>query len=154
MGKDTQLPESILDFIQDKVDFFREKWQEKEHKMLLDDILQYIEDEVNLESQMNYFRDQEQGIIQANESQIKEQYANREKEAEYELTLLKVGRLLKVLQEQPFQNSLNAYLNYNIPKFQEIVQITLMILGYKKTDINLPRSNSLDVRKCIRKTFI
>jgi len=154
MGKDTQLPESILDFLQDKVDFFREKWQEKEHKMLLDDILQYIEDEVNLESQMNYFRDQEQGIIQANESQIKEQYANREKEAEYELTLLKVGRLLKVLQEQPFQNSLNAYLNYNIPKFQEIVQITLMILGYKKTDINLPRSNSLDVRKCIRKTFI
>jgi len=154
MGKDTQLPGSILDFLQDKVDFFREKWQEKEHKMLLDDILQYIEDEVNLESQMNYFRDQEQGIIQANESQIKEQYANREKEAEYELTLLKVGRLLKVLQEQPFQNSLNAYLNYNIPKFQEIVQITLMILGYKKTDINLPRSNSLDVRKCIRKTFI
>lgn len=29
-----------------------------------------------------------------------------------------------------------------------------MILGYKKSDINLPRSNSLDSRKCLRRTFI
>jgi hypothetical protein len=29
-----------------------------------------------------------------------------------------------------------------------------MILGYKKADINLPRSNALDHRKCLRKTFI
>lgn len=29
-------------------------------------------------------------------------------------------------------NSLNAYLNYNLPKYTEIVQIVLMLLGYKK----------------------
>ena len=47
--------------------------------MLLDDILQYIEDEPTLQSQFNYFKDQEQAAISANESQVKEQYPNREK---------------------------------------------------------------------------
>jgi hypothetical protein len=49
---------------------------------------------------------------------------------------------------------MNSYLNYNIPKFKEIVQLTLMLLGYKKDEINLPRSNTLDSRKCLKKEFI
>ena len=49
---------------------------------------------------------------------------------------------------------MNSYLSYRIPKYSEIVQIVLMILGRKKEEINLPRSNALDCRKCLRKQFI
>ena len=42
MGKDREIPEKVLDFLQDKVEFFRETWEKKEYKMLLDDILQYL----------------------------------------------------------------------------------------------------------------
>jgi IMP cyclohydrolase len=49
---------------------------------------------------------------------------------------------------------MNTYLNYNIPKYKEIIQIVLMLLGYKKEDINLPRSNILDGRKCFTKASI
>ena len=49
--------------------------------MLLDDILQFLEDEPSLEGQSNYLRDQEQAFISANESQVKEQFANHEKES-------------------------------------------------------------------------
>jgi hypothetical protein len=42
-----------------------------------------------------------------------------------------------------------AYTRYNLPKFKEIIQIVLMLLGHPKREINLPRSNSLDHRKCI-----
>jgi hypothetical protein len=41
-----------------KIDFFRQQWEEKEYKMLLDDILQFLEDEPALEGQFNYFKDQ------------------------------------------------------------------------------------------------
>lgn len=79
MGKDCEIPESVLDFLQEKIEFFREKWESKEFKMLLDDILQFLEDEPSLEPQMNSFRDQEQSIIGANESSIKEQFPGRDK---------------------------------------------------------------------------
>ena len=45
--------------------------------------------------------------------------------------------------------SMNAYAKYNQPKFKEIVQIVLMLLGKKKAEINLPRSNALNHRRCI-----
>ena len=67
--------------------------------MLLDDIKQFILEEPTIESQSNYIRDQQQAIIGANESQIKEQCNNRQKQSEYEISVLKVGKLIKVLQE-------------------------------------------------------
>lgn len=42
MGMDSQISEETLNYIDQKVDFFREKWEYKEYKMLLEDILQYI----------------------------------------------------------------------------------------------------------------
>jgi hypothetical protein len=42
MGTDSQISEETLNYIDQKVDFFREKWEYKEYKMLLEDILQYI----------------------------------------------------------------------------------------------------------------
>lgn len=81
MGKDSEIGESYLSFIESKVDFFRQQWEAEEYKMLLDDILQFLEDEPSLEGQSNYLRDQEQAFISANESQIKEQFANHEKES-------------------------------------------------------------------------
>ena len=56
----------------------------------------------------------------------------REKEAEFELTVIKSSKLIKVLQEQNYIASMNTYLNYKIPKFKEIIQIILMLLGHKK----------------------
>ena len=44
---------------------------------------------------------------------------------------------------------MNVYLNYNIPKFTELIQIWCMILGYKKEDINHPKTNTLNHRKII-----
>lgn len=35
MGLDSQIPEVVLDYIDQKVDFFKEKWEYKEYKMLL-----------------------------------------------------------------------------------------------------------------------
>lgn len=49
---------------------------------------------------------------------------------------------------------MQAYLHYHLPKFKEIIQIVFMLLGHPKAEINLPRSNSLDHRKCIKKDFI
>ncbi len=48
MGKDAEIPETVLNFIEEKIDFFRQEWEEKEYKMLLGDILQFIEDEPSL----------------------------------------------------------------------------------------------------------
>lgn len=154
LGLDSQIPEAVLDYIDQKVDFFKEKWEYKEYKMLLEDILQFIEEEHGLEAQDNYFKDQERTIVATFEPQVKEQFPSREKEAEFELTLIKCARLIKVVQEQAYQNSLQAYLHYHLPKYREIVQIVLMILGRPKTEINLPRSNSLNYRKCIKKDYI
>jgi hypothetical protein len=42
MGLDSQIPEEVLNYIEQKVEFFREKWEYKEYKMLLEDILQYL----------------------------------------------------------------------------------------------------------------
>lgn len=61
---------------------------------------------------------------------------------------------MKVIQEQAYLASLQAYLHYHLPKYREIVQIVLMLLGRPKAEINQPRSNSLDHRKCIRKDYI
>ena len=68
--------------------------------------------------------------------------------------MLKVGKMIKILQEQAYVNSMNFYLNYKVPKFQEIVQIVLMLLGNEKPQINLARSNALDCRKCLKRDFI
>lgn len=154
LGLDSQIPEAVLDYIDQKVGFFKEKWEYKEYKMLLEDILQFIEEEHGLEAQDSYFKDQERTILATFEPQVKEQFPNREKEAEFELTLIKCGKLLKVLQEQAYLNSLQAYLHYHLPKFREVVQIVLMLLGKPKAEINLPRSNTLDHRKCIRRDYI
>jgi hypothetical protein len=45
--------------------------------MLLEDILQYLEEEHTLESLDSYFKDQERNIIISNEGPIKEQFVNR-----------------------------------------------------------------------------
>ena len=42
---------------------------------------------------------------------------------------------------------METYFNYNIPKYQQIYQIALMLLGYPKEEINLPRTNTLNFRK-------
>ena len=63
--------------------------------------------------------------------------------------MLKTGKLVHVLQESSYQSSMKAYARYNQPKFKEVVQIVLMLLGKPKEEINLPRSNALDHRKCI-----
>lgn len=154
LGLDSQIPEAVLDYIDQKVDFFKEKWEYKEYKMLLEDILQFIDEEHGLEAQDNYFKDQERGILSAFEAQVKEQFPGREKEAEFELTVIKCAKLIKVIQEPAYQNSLQAYLHYHLPKFREVVQIVLMLVGRPKAEISLPRSNSLDHRKCIRKDYI
>lgn len=117
MGRDSSMCEQLLDWVEEKVAYFKGQWEDKEYEMLLDDIKLYIEEEGGLEGQFNYFKDQEQAIIGANESQIKEQCNNREKESEYELSVLKVGKLLKVLQEEAFVKSMQSYLSYNIPKY-------------------------------------
>lgn len=44
---------------------------------------------------------------------------------------------------------MEVYLNYNVPKFTELIQIWCMLLGMNKKDINLPQSNQLDHRKII-----
>ena len=44
---------------------------------------------------------------------------------------------------------MNIYAKYNMPKYKEIIQLVLMLLGRPKDSINLPRSNNLDHRKCI-----
>ena len=49
---------------------------------------------------------------------------------------------------------MGVYLKYKIPKYSEIVQLALMLLSHKKEDINLPRSNALDTRKCLNTEFI
>lgn len=49
---------------------------------------------------------------------------------------------------------MNVFLSYHIPKYREIIQIIAMLLGYKKADINLPRSNVLDARKCLTREWI
>jgi len=42
MGKDVEVSEEILTYLDQKVDYFKEKWEYKEYKMLLEDILQYL----------------------------------------------------------------------------------------------------------------
>ena len=49
---------------------------------------------------------------------------------------------------------METYLNYNIPKYQQIYQIALMLLGYPKDEINLPRKNVLNFRKVKNQKFI
>ena len=43
LGKDSELREEILSYVEGKANFFREKWENKEYNMLLADILLYIE---------------------------------------------------------------------------------------------------------------
>lgn len=61
---------------------------------------------------------------------------------------------MKILNEEAYLKSLGTYLSYKIPKYKEIIQIALMLLGYKKHNINLPRSNILDARKYLTKSSI
>ena len=44
---------------------------------------------------------------------------------------------------------MEVYLNYNVPKFTELIQIWCFLLGYDKKDINLTQSNQLNHRKII-----
>lgn len=44
LGLDSPLSEELLKYIQSRVDYFREKWEYKEYKMLLEDILQFNEE--------------------------------------------------------------------------------------------------------------
>mgnify|MGYP000918100971 CR=1 FL=1 len=53
------------------------------------------------------------------------------------------------MQEQTLKNSMEVYLNYNVPKFTELIQIWCLLLGFPKKEINLPQSNQLDHRKII-----
>ncbi len=122
--------------------------------MLLEDILQFIEQEHGLQAQDNYFKDQERAVVATFEAQVKEQYPNKEKEAQFELTIIKCTKMLKLLQDQAYQNSLSTYLSYHLPKYKEIIQIVLMLLGKPKNQINLPRSNTLNHRLCIQKAYI
>lgn len=50
LGLDSALSEELLKYIQNRVDYFREKWEYKEYKMLLEDILQFNEEENGLEA--------------------------------------------------------------------------------------------------------
>ena len=47
------------------------------------------------------------------------------------------------------QKSLEKYLSYSIPKYKEIVQISFMLLGHPKNELNMPKSNKLNHRKVI-----
>lgn len=49
---------------------------------------------------------------------------------------------------------MRTYFNYNVPKFKEILQIALMLLGYSMKDINMSRRNTLDFRKVKSPEFI
>lgn len=44
---------------------------------------------------------------------------------------------------------MEIYLNYNVPKFTELIQIWCMLLQISKNEINMSQSNILDHRKII-----
>jgi hypothetical protein len=44
---------------------------------------------------------------------------------------------------------MEVYVNYNVPKHTELIQIWCMLLGMSKQEINLLQSNQLDHRKMI-----
>ena len=46
--------------------------------------------------------------------------------------MLKTDKLVKVLQESSYKSSMKAYSRYNQPKFKDVVQIVLMLLGKPK----------------------
>jgi HSP20 family molecular chaperone IbpA len=56
--------------------------------------------------------------------------------------------------EQIIEKSMKAYFDYNIAKYKEIYQIALMLLGYKKEDINMERKNKVNWRKVRTPDFV
>lgn len=59
----------------------------------------------------------------------------------------KAKKTNSVFEDPLLEKSMKTYFSYNIPKFTEILQIALMLLGYKSEEINENRSNALDFRK-------
>ena len=79
LGRDSELGEGMLGYVEGKVALFREMWENKEYKMLLADIHRFMEEEGGNEALVNGFMDQDKAIMASNESTIREQYPGREK---------------------------------------------------------------------------
>ena len=79
LGRDSELNEGMLNYVEGKVSLFREMWENKEYKMLLADIHRFMEEEGGNEALVNGFMDQEKAIMASNESAIREQFPGREK---------------------------------------------------------------------------
>lgn len=65
------------------------------------------------------------------------------------MSLIKCEKTRQLLSEPQFKASMDVYLNYNVPKFTDLIQILCMLLGLSKKDINIAQSNQLDHRKII-----
>ena len=65
------------------------------------------------------------------------------------MSIIKCEKTKQLLSEPQFKSSMDVYLNYNGPKFAELIQIWCMLLGLPKQQISLSQSNQLDTKKII-----
>ena len=59
-----------------------------------------------------------------------------------------------MLSDEAYAKSRTTFQDYCVPKYLEILQIGLMLVGYAKEEINLPESNVLNWRKVRKVEFI
>ena len=68
----------------------------------------------------------------AHSEEVGKEKSTREKEVEYEISVAKCKKMEGVFSEAFIEKSMEVYFAYSIPKYRQIYQIALMLLGYPK----------------------
>ena len=150
LGQDREITEEERKYVEDLVKLFAQSWEEKEAKLLSQDIDRQLEITKDLVVQ---------DFVEEYTKRIEEEAENRdipsdaeELEKEY---IMQTGRV-EFLKEFLFQESTKSHIQsltqLRVLKFQGVIQNALYLIGYDKKDINIPGTNLLNWK--VVKNFI
>jgi len=157
LGKDKELSQADRDFIFSFCEHFKRSWEEAELEKIKAQADHYIEYQKTMDPEETIFQliDQEDKEYRSRMAEptapqtgseiegIEALYREEEARKEVVTEQLTSGAVMKVLLDLR---------KYDYIKFSKVIQIALLLLGYKKSDINIPGTNNLDWKK-VREFF-
>lgn len=149
LGKDRQISKEDRDFIFDLSQHFKSSWENRELRLIKDQAEAFIKYEIeerpeerlfSLEESLEREYKMNMEIIDPDETLAGLDVKYKENEAKRVV-------LLEQLYSEGVRKTLLSLANFQFIKYMTVVQLAFILAGYKKEDINLPDTDTLDWRK-------
>ncbi|CAD8138112.1 unnamed protein product [Paramecium pentaurelia] len=152
LGQDREITENHRQEIFDLVNMLIKQWELQEIQSMKSDVELQLHYQSNLgapykEILENWALEEDQ-YIDSHQEKLAE-FKENEKLLQYETDCLRLERLREKLNDKEFIQPLLNLSNCRIIKFNIIIQSGLYLIGANKSDINIPDTNRLNIRKLV-----